>query len=296
VGTNKIYTNLIKKTLLQNVHSSSYSSVHDIHIIVSKEKVVCEMMTAFGTHIVIATTTTISKAFYPLHHGRRGGGGPSSTNSTRKCIHLLSVTNVANSFCGQLRRRRIEQQQQQQQQRRRHRDRALETRSSSDNENTVTNTKGKMLKWSDIDEKTKELPDASVAKKMQITGVHHVAIIVKDMQRTMDFYQGILGLAINPARPKDKLPYDGAWLWIGDEMIHIMELPNPDPDDIESRPTHGGRDRHFCIGCMDIQPLMDALDANKIEYTKSKSGRPAIFFRDPDSNTLEVVEGLEWRV
>ena len=41
---------------------------------------------------------------------------------------------------------------------------------------------------------------------------------------------------------------------------------------------------------------MDALDANKIEYTKSKSGRPAIFFRDPDSNTLEVVEGLEWRV
>ena len=135
-----------------------------------------------------------------------------------------------------------------------------------------------------------------MAKKMQITGVHHVAIIVKDMQRTMDFYQGILGLAINPARPKDKLPYDGVWLWIGDEMIHIMELPNPDPDDIESRPTHGGRDRHFCIGCMDIQPLMDALDANKIEYTKSKSGRPAIFFRDPDSNTLEVVEGLEWRV
>ena len=249
------------------------------------------MMSAFGS-IVIATTTTTSKAFYPLqHHGRRegGGGGSSSTNSTRKFIHLVSVTNVANSG-GQRRRRRIEQQQ------RRHRERALETRSSSDNEMTVTNTKGKMLKWSDIDEKTKELPDASVAKKMQITGVHHVAIIVKDMQRTMDFYQGILGLAINPARPKDKLPYDGAWLWIGDEMIHIMELPNPDPDDIESRPTHGGRDRHFCIGCMDIQPLMDALDANKIEYTKSKSGRPAIFFRDPDSNTLEVVEGLEWRV
>ena len=247
------------------------------------------MMTAFGS-IIIATTTTTSKAFYPLHHGRRGGGGSSSTNSTRKFIHLfLSVTtNVANSSGGQRRRGRKEQQQQ--------RRRRLETRSSSDNEMTVTNTKGKMLKWSDIDEKTKELPDASVAKKMQITGVHHVAIIVKDMQRTMDFYQGILGLAINPARPKDKLPYDGAWLWIGDEMIHIMELPNPDPDDIESRPTHGGRDRHFCIGCMDIQPLMDALDANKIEYTKSKSGRPAIFFRDPDSNTLEVVEGLEWRV
>jgi glyoxylase I family protein len=163
-------------------------------------------------------------------------------------------------------------------------------------EEVIINNKGKILEWSDIDQTTKILPTNSVAKKIQITGVHHVAIIVKDMKRTMEFYQGILGLAINPARPKDKLPYDGAWLWIGDEMIHIMELENPDPDDLKMRPEHGGRDRHFCIGCENIQPLMDALDENNVPYTKSKSGRPAIFFRDPDSNTLEVVEGLEWRL
>lgn len=32
---------------------------------------------------------------------------------------------------------------------------------------------------------------------------------------------------------------------IGPEMIHLMELPNPDP--LSGRPEHGGRDRHFCI-------------------------------------------------
>lgn len=37
------------------------------------------------------------------------------------------------------------------------------------------------------------------------------------------------GLEINLERPHDKLPYPGAWLWIGPEMIHLMELPNPDP-------------------------------------------------------------------
>lgn len=37
------------------------------------------------------------------------------------------------------------------------------------------------------------------------------------------------GLEINPDRPHSKLPYRGAWLWIGPEMIHLMELPNPDP-------------------------------------------------------------------
>jgi Tol biopolymer transport system component len=33
----------------------------------------------------------------------------------------------------------------------------------------------------------------------------------------------------------------------------------------------------------------------EIPFTASRSGRPAIFFRDPDCNTLEVVEGLQWR-
>lgn len=55
------------------------------------------------------------------------------------------------------------------------------------------------------------------------------------------------GMEVNAARPNDKLPYKGAWLWVGEEMIHLMELPNPDPAD--GRPEHGGRDRHLCLVC-----------------------------------------------
>lgn len=47
------------------------------------------------------------------------------------------------------------------------------------------------------------------------------------------------GLEVNPDRPHHKLPYRGAWLWIGPEMIHLMELPNPDPTDKEKRPGEG---------------------------------------------------------
>jgi len=135
----------------------------------------------------------------------------------------------------------------------------------------------------------------SLAEEIEIQGVHHVAVICDDLERSMAFYGGLLGLKINPERPEDKLPYRGAWLWIGPEMIHLMELPNPDCAHAEFRPTHGGRDRHFCVGVKRIQPLIDALERENIAYTASKSGRPAIFFRDPDCNTLEVVEGLEWR-
>jgi hypothetical protein len=93
-------------------------------------------------------------------------------------------------------------------------------------------------------------------------------------------------LQVNPDRPHDKLPYRGAWLWIGPEMIHLMELPNPDP--LDGRPAHGGRDRHFCVGVQSVEPLVEKLGAHDIEFTKSMSGRPAVFFRDPDMNCLEV--------
>jgi len=129
--------------------------------------------------------------------------------------------------------------------------------------------------------------------KFGIQGVHHIALIVDDLERSLDFYCNVLGLSVNADRPHDKLPYEGAWLWIGPEMIHLMELPNPDP--MEGRPTHGGRDRHFCVGVDSVAPIIAQLEGAGIDYTASKSGRPAIFFRDPDMNTIECVEIEPWR-
>lgn len=131
------------------------------------------------------------------------------------------------------------------------------------------------------------------ADRILFNGVHHVALLCKDLEKSLDFYCGVLGLEINPDRPHDKLPYRGAWLWIGPEMIHLMELPNPDP--LENRPSHGGRDRHFCVGVESIEPLEAKLKEAQIEYTRSMSGRAAIFFRDPDMNCLECVELEDWR-
>ena len=56
-----------------------------------------------------------------------------------------------------------------------------------------------------------------------------------------------------------------------------MVLPNPDP--LEGRPEHGGRDRHMCCGIESVDALEGRLKAAGIEYTRSKSGRKAIFFR-----------------
>lgn len=119
-----------------------------------------------------------------------------------------------------------------------------------------------------------------------VVTVNHVALLCESLERSLNFYHNVLGLKINDAR--HELPYRGAWLWVGSEMIHLKELPNPDP--VTGRPEHAGRDRHTCIAIRDVSKLKTILEKAGIPYTLSKSGRPAIFTHDPDGNGLEFTQ------
>jgi len=114
----------------------------------------------------------------------------------------------------------------------------------------------------------------------------HVSFIVEDVQRALRFYQNVLDLKINHQRPD--LGYPGAWLDCGDQQIHLLELPNPDP--VTGRPEHGGRDRHAAFAVETLDVLSASLEKAGVEFTRSKSGRQALFCRDPDGNALEFVE------
>lgn len=116
--------------------------------------------------------------------------------------------------------------------------------------------------------------------------LHHVSLLVSDTQKAVDFYCGILGM-VQTQRPD--LPFPGAWLQIAEhQQVHLLELPNPDP--IEGRPEHGGRDRHFALVVPDLEVIRQALENAGITYSASKSGRRALFCRDPDGNAIEFFE------
>jgi len=117
---------------------------------------------------------------------------------------------------------------------------------------------------------------------------HHASVIVSDTDRSLAFYCGLLGLERDPRRPE--LGYPGVWLRLEGGAIHLLELPNPDP--VEGRPAHGGRDRHLALGVPDLDALADALTEASVPYTLSRSGRRALFCRDPDGNALELIEAL----
>ncbi len=125
-----------------------------------------------------------------------------------------------------------------------------------------------------------------MSRSFKINRVSHVSFLVSDIACAVEFYCDFLGMPLDSTRPD--LGFPGAWLLVGEQAIHLLELANPDP--VTGRPAHGGHDRHVAFVIDDVAALRQVLQSKNIEYSCSHSGRKALFFRDPDGNALEFVE------
>lgn len=118
-----------------------------------------------------------------------------------------------------------------------------------------------------------------------ICRLHNVSLIIADKAAAAGFFEGILGL-----QPIERPPlgFPGLWYALGEGVqLHLLELPNPDP--LSGRPDHGGRDRHVALLIDDLEGTVARLEQAGIAYTRSRSGRAAIFCRDPDGNGWELM-------
>ena len=120
-----------------------------------------------------------------------------------------------------------------------------------------------------------------------ILKLHHASFIVEDINIALAFYTEVLGLETDPSRPD--LGYPGAWLILpGQQQLHLMQLDDPDKNSV--RPEHGGRDRHVAFSVNSIDEIATTLENVDMSFSKSRSGRKALFCRDPDGNALEFIE------
>jgi len=126
----------------------------------------------------------------------------------------------------------------------------------------------------------------NLSNELHYPAILHSSLVVGDLNLALKFYCGTLNMPLADNRPD--LGFDGAWLQLGNQQIHLMVLPNPDP--VHPRPQHVGRDRHTAIQVNNLAGLKTALEQAGIFYTESKSGRGAVFCRDPDGNGLEFIQ------
>lgn len=122
---------------------------------------------------------------------------------------------------------------------------------------------------------------------MGFGGILHASFLVADQEASRAFYEDVLGLEPDPGRPE--MGFSGIWYTLeSGQQIHLLQLPNPDAQ--TTRPEHGGHDRHVAFSVDDLGALSTRLTRSGIPYSLSRSGRRALFCRDPDGNALECVE------
>ncbi len=127
---------------------------------------------------------------------------------------------------------------------------------------------------------------------MKTTGIHHVAIICSDYEKSKSFYVDVLGFSIiketfRAARNSYKLD-----LRIGSgEMIELFSFPNP-PKRVAYPEACGLR--HLAFEVDDIGEAVSYLKIKGVEVedirTDESTGKLFTFFKDPDGLPLEIYE------
>ncbi|MEH1949456.1 MAG: VOC family protein [Nostoc sp.] len=127
---------------------------------------------------------------------------------------------------------------------------------------------------------------------MKTTGIHHVAIICSDYDRSKAFYVETLGFPIiqetfRAARNSYKLDLKVA------ENIQIELFSFPNPPERPSKPESCGL-RHLAFQVDDVEETVVYLKSKGLEVESIRvdeiTGKQYTFFKDPDNLPLEIYE------
>ncbi len=116
---------------------------------------------------------------------------------------------------------------------------------------------------------------------MKITGLLHAALLVNDLARARQFYEGVLGLK---EKQRHNFDFDGLWYDLGECELHLMVVADPLPP-AEQRPR---RDFHVALEAENHQAAKEYLEKLGIPYREGRHGLPQLFVRDPDGNLIEL--------
>ena len=119
-------------------------------------------------------------------------------------------------------------------------------------------------------------------------GVHHVALISSDVERTVQFFQGVLGFPL--IEMFENRDYEGSTHFFFDighgNTLAYFDLPGLDLGPYQE--VLGGH-HHLAISVerSTWQQLKDRLDDNHIEYAHVDGS--SLYFRGPDGERLELI-------
>lgn len=127
---------------------------------------------------------------------------------------------------------------------------------------------------------------------IQLKGIHHIAIICSEYERSKKFYTDVLGFQVVAEHYRAERSSHKLDLKLGDQYaIELFSFPNPPPR--VSRPEAAGL-RHLAFAVENIQEAITWLARKGVyaepiridEYTQ----KHFTFFSDPDGLPIELYQ------
>ena len=132
-----------------------------------------------------------------------------------------------------------------------------------------------------------------------LIGFEHVGMTCGDLDRTIDFYCGLLGLTLALRKKNDR--GEMAFLDTGSGMLEIA-CPLADVARSRDVPPHEAGMRHLTFAFESVDTMIEKLEAAGVEILERP--RPAFFtemvsrvafVRDPDGIMVELIERARGR-
>ena len=112
--------------------------------------------------------------------------------------------------------------------------------------------------------------------------VHHVSFAVADLEGSMAFYEGLLGLT-RIDRPDMGIP--GVWFAAGTAEIHLIEHAESAGGPAKKSPLSN----HCAFAIDDLDETMEDLEAIGVDLVAANPEFGQCWIEDPDGNVIELV-------
>ncbi len=127
-------------------------------------------------------------------------------------------------------------------------------------------------------------------RRLRIAGIHHITLLVADVERSLGFYRNVLGMRLVKQTVNDD-DRNARHLIFGDEngpLITCLEYPDLDEGTVGRGSTH-----HFALAVESEEELAawrDYLGSSGVAATEvmDRGDFKSIYVRDPDGHIVEI--------
>ena len=135
--------------------------------------------------------------------------------------------------------------------------------------------------------------NAPEQRRLEITGLHHVTLIVADVERSVGFYRSVLGLRLVKQTVNDD-DRSARHFFFGDAegrpgtLITCLEYPQLDPGKVGTGSTH-----HLALAVEseeELQAWRGYLASRGVSCTEvlDRTYFKSLYLRDPDGHIIEL--------